>query len=364
MPANLTVLVVGGTGAQGAAVVEGNQPLFTTRTWRMLTSSPELAKSPSYAIKILTRSATSSTATRLSNLPNVTLFEGSAHHEPDIHQALEGVDIVYCNTNGFAIGEKAEIYWGIRFFELSREHNVKHFIWGSIQSAYETSGYQARFRTGHFDGKQKVANWITTQATTPMAWSILTSCMYVEMLNELLAPFPEKDESGEEVMVFKAPVGSGAPPMIYLADLGRYARWLIENPERSNGMNLKIATEHLGYEDLARTYTEITGRRAIFRDVTLDEYFDSGLFPTPDEKVGHSAEKDDETLQTYRQNFTGFWNTWKEDVVVRDMKLLDEIMPDRVKSIGDWMKLSGYTGERSSVLKDYRDATMPKPGNG
>ncbi|CAG8972468.1 hypothetical protein HYALB_00001157 [Hymenoscyphus albidus] len=292
MSANSIVLVVGGTGAQGAAVVE------------------ELAKSPSYAIRILTRTATSSTATRLSNLPNVKLFEGSAHHEPDIHQALEGVDIVYCNTNGFAIGEKAEIYWGIRFFELSREHNVKQFV--SAQVSFQS--------------------------------------LYGVLFNQHMKPVDIKP-------------GSGAPPMIYLADLGRYARWLIENPERSNGMNLKIATEHLGYKDLARTYTEITGRRAIFRDVTLDEYFDSGLFPTPDEKVGHSAEKDDETLQTYRQNFTGFWNTWKEDVVVRDMKLLDEIMPDRVKSIGDWMKLCGYTGERSSVLKDYRDATMPKPGN-
>lgn len=186
--------------------------------------------------------------------------------------------------------------------------------------------------------------------------------MYVEMLNELLAPWSEKDEAGEELMVFKAPVGSGAPPMIFLADLGRYARWLIENPERSNGMHLKIATEHLSYPDLAKTYTEVTGRKAIFKDITLDEYFDSPLFPTPDEKVGHSAEKEDETLQTYRQNFSGFWNTWKENVIVRDMKLLDEILPSRVKSIGEWMSLSGYTGERSSVLKDYRDATMPAPG--
>lgn len=192
-----------------------------------------------------------------------------------------------------------------------------------------------------------------------MKWSILTSCMYLETFSEMLAPAHETVD-GEDVVVFKAPVGSGTPPMIYLEDLGKYARWLVENPEKSKGLNLKIATENVGWEEVARSFTEITGKKAVFRDITLDEYFASGIFGPADRKVGHSVGHDDDTLQTYRQNFSGFWNTWKENILTRDYKSLDEILPSRVKSVGEWMKLTGYTGQRSSVLKDYADAGSKK----
>ncbi len=81
----------------------------------------------------------------------------------------------------------------------------------------------------------------------------------------------------------------------------------------------------------------------------------SRAFPFPDAKVGHSVSHEDPTLQTYRENFSGFWNSWKDDLVKTDYALLDEILPTRVKTLGEWMKLTGYTGEKSSVLKDYRD---------
>jgi hypothetical protein len=182
------------------------------------------------------------------------------------------------------------------------------------------------------------------------------------MFNELLAPFKEIDEgNGEEVLVFKAPVGKGAPPMIALEDLGRYARWMIENPERSSGMNLKVATTHVSWDELAKEATIVTGRKAIFRDLSLNEYFSSGIFSTPDAKVGERGNGGDDTLQTYRENFSGFWNTWREDVLKRDLTLLDDILPGRIRTLGEWMTVSGYTGERSSVLKDYRDA-VAKPG--
>ncbi|KAH9221445.1 hypothetical protein DL95DRAFT_519429 [Leptodontidium sp. 2 PMI_412] len=332
-----TILVIGGTGAQGAPVVK------------------ELTRDSKYAVHVLTRSTTSGSALELASLPNVALIPGSSLKEADLYSALTGIDIAFVNLNGFAIGEKAEVYWGIRIFEIAREKGVKHFIWGSLDSSYKISGYQPRFRTGHFDSKAKVADWISAQPRDgAMKWSVLTSCMYVETLSEMLRPFPEMID-GEEVMVFKAPVGDGAPPFIYLQDLAKYARWIVENPEKSNGMNLRAATESIGWEGIANAFTEVTRRKAIFRDITLDEYFASGIFPNADAKVGHSVGHDDETLQTYRQNFSGFWNTWKESILQRDYEFLDQILPERVKSVKEWMVLAGYTGKPGSVLKDYVD---------
>jgi hypothetical protein len=315
-------------------------------------------------VKVLTRSPTSPSVLALSALPNITIIPGDGYNEATLHSAFQNIDIAFVNLNGFAIGEKAELYWGIRIFEIAREKGVKHFIWASLDSSYKISGYQPRFRTGHFDGKAKVADWISAQGKEgPMKWSILTSCMYLETFSEMLAPSHEIID-GEEIMVFKAPVGSGTPPMIYLNDLGKYARWLVENSERSNGLNLRVATANVGWEEVARSFTEVTGNKAVFRDISLEEYFASGVFGNADRKVGHSVGHEDDTLQTYRENFSGFWNTWKEDVLKKsekDYQLLDEILPERVRSVGEWMKLTGYTGQRSNVLKDYADAGRKKP---
>ena len=128
-------------------------------------------------------------------------------------------------------------------------------------------------------------------------------------------------------------------------------------------MNLAVSTEDVGWEYLARTFTEVTGKKAVYKDITLDELFASGLFPFPDGKVGHSIGYEDPTLQTYRENFSGFWNSWKANLVKTDYALLNEILPTRVKTLGEWMRLAGYSGEKSSVLKDYRDnAKMREKG--
>lgn len=45
----------------------------------------------------------------------------------------------------------------------------------------------------------------------------------------------------------------------------------------------------------------------------------------------------------------------KADLVKVDYAVLDDILPTRIKTLSEWMKLVGYTGERHPVLKDYRD---------
>jgi hypothetical protein len=83
--------------------------------------------------------------------------------------------------------------------------------------------------------------------------------------------------------------------MIYLEDLGRYAKWLFDHPTEANGINLKIATEQVGWANLAQSFTEVTGKKPIFKDISLDEYFALPLFPDPEAKVGHSVGRDDRT---------------------------------------------------------------------
>jgi NAD(P)-dependent dehydrogenase (short-subunit alcohol dehydrogenase family) len=134
-----TVLVIGGTGAQGGAVVR------------------VLASSGAYNVKILTRNTESAAAKEYAALPDVSLIAGDASNEHDILRAFQGVNATFVNTNGFAIGEKAEIYWGIRTFELALVAGVKHFVWGGLEYGYKLGHYDPKFRVGHLDGKGKVA---------------------------------------------------------------------------------------------------------------------------------------------------------------------------------------------------------------
>jgi hypothetical protein len=280
----------------------------------------------------------------------VTIFEGDSYLETDLRKAFEGVNYVFANTNGFAIGEKAEVYWGIRLYELAREFGVEHFLYAGLEYASRLGGFKAKYRCGHLDGKGKVVDYLKAQPTTPMAWSVLTSCLYAEGLWELLQPFPSEDGT----FVFALPIGDAKLPLIHLDDYGQYARWLLDNPARSNGLELHVATEDIAYKDLAAAFTEVTGKKAVYKELTLDEYFNLGIFTQPDATIVETHGVPDPTLFTYRENFSGFWNTWKDELTKRDYKLLDEILPTRVKSIKEWMVKTGYDGKPTRVLKDYR----------
>ena len=342
------VLVIGGTGAQGVPVVKGKaaRPFSQDDNWPF---APALTNDSKYTVRVITRNSNSVDAKALAAIPGVTIFEGDSYHEPTLRKAFEGVNYVFANTNGFVIGEKAEIYWGIRLYELAREFKVEHFVYAGLEYASKLGNFNPKYRTGHLDGKGKVVDYIAAQPTTPMAWSVLTSCLYVENLSEMLRPFPHPQDP--ETMVFAVPLGNARVPLIYLEDYGRYARWMFDTPSRSNGLELHVATEDIAYKDLVTAFTEVTGKKAVYKDVSLDEYFAFGVFDRPDAKIGYTGVKDDPTLFTFRENFSGFWNTWRDELTKRDYQLLDEILPDRVKSVKEWMIRVGYDGKPKSLLK-------------
>ncbi|EHK20572.1 uncharacterized protein TRIVIDRAFT_48837 [Trichoderma virens Gv29-8] len=332
-----TILIIGGTGAQGVPVVKA------------------LASDAKYNVRVITRNASSKEAQDLATIPGVAIHEGNAYDEMTLRQAFKGINGVFVNTNGLAIGEKAEIYWGIRLYELSREFGLEHFVYSSLEYASKLGNFQSKYRC-FLDAKGKVADYISAQPTAPMAWSVLTACTYMESLTELLRPTP--DPSDPTTLVFAAPLGSAKFPLLHLEDYGKYVRWAFDTPARSNGLNLHVGTEDVNWSDLAATFTEMTGKKAVYKDFTLDEYFSRGTVPDPERKVGHSADPNDSTLLTYRESYGGFWSCWKDELSKRDYDLLDEILPTRIKSVREWMKKTGYSGEAKSVLKDYRDRTV------
>jgi hypothetical protein len=87
-------------------------------------------------------------------------------------------------------------------------------------------------------------------------------------------------------MVFAVPLGDAKCPLIHLDDYGKYARWLFDTPAKSSGLQLHVATEDSAWKDLAAAFTVKTGKKAVSKDVSFDEYFSLGISPEPDRKIG------------------------------------------------------------------------------
>jgi uncharacterized protein YbjT (DUF2867 family) len=327
-------LVIGGAGAQGLPIVKA------------------LATDSSSTIRVFTRSTTSANAKLLSSISNVSLQVGSSTSEPDLRAAFKDITHAFVNLNSFVLGQKAETYWGIRIFEIAVESGVKHFIWSSLDNVLKDSGYDEALRCGHYEGKARVAQWMKAQPQNPMSWSVLTTGPYVEMLNETQRP--KQDEDG--VYVFRAPLGDGAVPYIHLDDLGEYVRWIFDNPSESMGFDLKIATEHIGYAELAAAFTAVTGKAARYENLSMEVAFEKNGSMSPEHKLGSEYEgPDDDTLMTVRQNFTAWWRIYQrcadnKGVIQRDYEMLDRILPTRVKSVREWMEKTGYSAEHKPLL--------------
>ncbi|APR78991.1 Hypothetical protein A7982_04338 [Minicystis rosea] len=307
-----------------------------------------------YEVTIFTRNASSARSKTLLSLPGVTAFQGNAMNEKDIYDAFRRVDAVYCNLDGFAIGEVNETFWGIRMFEIAVELGLKHYVWGSLDYLLKKSGYDPKYRCGHYDAKGRVAEFILQQRPKSMVASVLTSGPYMEMLYDgMFVPRTQTDGT----LLFAHPIGEGKVPMVHLDDIGRFARWIFDHPEESNGVDLEVATEHVGWRYLVDCVQRVTGKKAVFVDLEQSVYFaKSGISATAPAAWAQAEGAPISGGQTFWENFSGWWSAWHDNLVTRDYAKLDRILPDRVRTLEEWMRKTHYDGSFRPILKDRSDS--------
>jgi hypothetical protein len=316
------IFVVGGTGAQGMPVIRA------------------LVADKKYSVRFLTRDAGSRRARELLELENVSAVEGSFADEATLREGFRGCDGAFINIDGFNTGEKSETYWAIRSYEIAIEEGVRFFVYGNLDYGLKKAGYDSRFRTGHYDGKGRVGEWILFQNQANrdrMGAALFTSGPYIEMVISPGTPMTPTVEDG--VLTWRVPLGDGAVPHVSLEDCGYYVRWLFDHPERANGMDLEVAVDDVAYADLAAAFEKVTGHPARYVDTDLDTYWRNGpLSVMADAPAGYNADRKDKSTMNLRDNLTGFWNLWKYRVVKRDYALLDEIHPNRIRSAEEWFR--------------------------
>jgi hypothetical protein len=118
-----------------------------------------LASTGKFHIIALTRDTSSSKAKVLAGLPDVEVVASNAEHgyNQDVFSELAvRADAVFVNTDGFALGEALETFWGIRLFELSSRAGVKHLIYSGLDYNGKESNYNPDLYVGHYEGKARV----------------------------------------------------------------------------------------------------------------------------------------------------------------------------------------------------------------
>ncbi|KAF4783329.1 NmrA family protein [Colletotrichum scovillei] len=331
------ILVIGGTGAQGRPVVKA------------------LAETKRYSVRVLTRNVGNARAKELATLPNVTLVQGKQDSQQDLHRAFKGVYGAWVNTDGFTLGQKSELFYGIRAYEIARHEGVQHYVWAGTDYALKKSGWNERYHWGHNDSKGRVTDFILAQGQDGMKSSVLTTGPYMDMLLDGMFP-PTEQPDGSFLWV--NPAKDGKIPLIALEDVGIYSLWLFDNLNESAGLNLEVTTDEVSFADIARIFTEVTGKKGIHKSVPFEEYAPLAE-PYPGAYVNFSVGPEvarDESDMTWRQNFGAWWRFWGEGIVnKRDLELLDRIHPGRIRSLAEWMRKTGYDGSPRPVLKGVED---------
>ncbi|RYP51770.1 hypothetical protein DL768_002956 [Monosporascus sp. mg162] len=328
MASRRLIAIIGGTGAQGIPVVR------------------DLVQSGKYKVRALTRNATSARFLELQSYGPVEPVIGTFASERDLRATFRGAWGAFVNIDGFNSGEKAEMYWAIRSYELALEEGVQVFVYGNLDYVYKKSGFRPEFRTGHYDGKGRIGEWILFQNqsnSNRMQAALFTTGPYMEMAISSRAAMTPTVE--DDIVTWRLPLDDGAIPHVALEDCGYYVKWLFDNPERANGMNLEVSIDHLTYYDVVAAFEKVTGRKAQFINWSFDEHFAAHaahgrLAQAP---AGYNADPKDPATMTYRQNFEGFWTMWRHSggnsgVIQRDYKLLDEIHPNRIRSVEEWFR--------------------------
>ena len=338
MSSQQRILVIGGTGAQGFAIVQ------------------ELL-SASFTVRILSRNPTSEYVQRLfAPLPQVEFHKGSFLDFAAITEALRDCYGVYVNTDGFTVNEKDELWAGVRIFEIANTiPGLRHFVFAGVDYYLQLTHFDHKYAAHHTNGKGRVSSYLQSQASSTaaggLAWTIINTAVYDEdLMGGPLNPKIQDDGTA----VFALPLGdpSGHIPLGTLRDHGIFALKVFQDRERWSGKTLNIASHFATGPEIAEAFSKATGKKAKYENVSVEEWEKTNLGEWADKPVASA----DPSGISNRENFRMWWPGFQDSVLyklgTRDFGLLKEVHPE-LESLEGWMKRVGYDGTARPVLKGF-----------
>src|ERR1700722_550895 len=233
MSQKLAVVVTGGTGKQGGAVVKS-----------LLQRGHE--------VRAVTRNTGSAKAKELANA-GVTLVRASLEDTAALTKALEGASSLFAMTTPFEGGTQAETRQGISGADAAKAAGV-HLVFTSVASANLQTGVP------HFDSKYEVEKHI---AKIGVRATILAPASFMENLYFI------KDQLAKGIYAVPLPP-TRVLPQVAVADIGAVAVRVLEDAGRFTGKRFDLAGDELNGNESVAILSRVVGRPFTYFQVPLD----------------------------------------------------------------------------------------------
>jgi uncharacterized protein YbjT (DUF2867 family) len=232
------IAVAGATGQQGGATVR-----------ELLAAGRR--------VRALTRNAKSPKAQTLTEL-GAEIVQADMDDAASVERALRGAWGVFSVQNTWEAGVEKEEVQGRRIAEIAKKVGVQHFVYTSVASADRKTGI------AHFDNKWRVEEFVRGLGLP--SYTILRPVFFME--NFTSPWFKPGIDQGKLALGLNPDT---VLQMIAVADIGKYARWAFENPQKLNGRALDIAGDELTMPETAAILGKAAGKAEEFVPVPLEE---------------------------------------------------------------------------------------------
>ena len=256
------ILVSGATGRQGGAVAR------------------ELL-SRGYRVRGLTRNPDSERAQQLAGL-GIEMVKGDFNDVDSLHHAAQGVYGIFSVQNFWEHGKQAEIRQGSNLADAAKQAGVSHFVYTSVANADQNTGIP------HFDSKHEIEEYIRS---IQLPYTVIRPVSFMENWEYARA----RIENG----TIYGPLSPGTRNQyITVKDIGRFAAEAFDNPAEWLGVSLDIAGDGHTQLEVARIFSQVTGREVTYVQVPWDQFEDQQgeemtIMAKWFENVGYSVDVDD-----------------------------------------------------------------------
>ncbi|KAH9220803.1 hypothetical protein DL95DRAFT_478045 [Leptodontidium sp. 2 PMI_412] len=261
-----TAAVLGATGAQGGGVARA----LLKAGWN---------------VTAITRNVSSDSAKALATA-GASLVTANLDDEQSLISAFKGAHAIFGVTNFWehlytgsdlqTSGEK-ERQQAINIAQAaSKTNGLEHYIFSSLPSAKKISG--GKLSVPHLDYKAEVDDYIR-QSLPDLAKK--TTFIWLGWYPTNLAFFPmlkalELPTSGGKY-VFIAPT----PPDAFIPvsgdvpnNTGKFVQAILENPSKSQGKYVKVATEIITFREVYKVWSEVTGKPSSLVSISGEQFED------------------------------------------------------------------------------------------
>jgi len=241
-------------------------------------------KAGGFAVRALTRNATSDKAKELAKL-GAEVIAADVDNPGSLEKAFQGAYGAYCVTFFWDhFSPEKELAEAESMAQAAKNCGLQHLIWSTLEDSRKwvrlsdtrMPTLKGKYKVPHFEAKGE-ANHFFVDVGVPTTF-LLTSFYWDNFIHFGMGP--RKGPDGKVAITF--PMDDKKLPGIAAEDIGKCAYGIFKKGKEFIGKTVGIAGEHLTGTQMASTFSKVLGKEVRYNAVTPEAYRALG-FPGADD---------------------------------------------------------------------------------